>query len=414
MTRLAQFLGLNPHEAVLEAAATVGLAVVGRVTLLSRVLHPVKWQSGTTEERPAAIRRHLGRMAEYLDGLPASEPVVREPFERGLAAMRACQWEEAIGHFRAAKQVTPQGVHVVALLNLAGVCQYTRGRTDVALSYFEESARLAEQYEANQGKAQALNNIALIYRDSGQPEKALDYLEQSLAIARSLDNRWAVAIQLGNIGSVLHDEGDLNKALAFHEQALAISREIVDRWGEASELSNIGSIYQDKGDLDKALRYNQESLAISRRIAYRLGVVTGLANIAGIYRDKDMIEEAQACEEESLAIARSAGYSLGIAVDLGNIGFTLMSLNKHKQAVPKLAEALTILLAIGVADGPRQALTGLVRCDDRLGRKRVEDLLKEAGLDDETIAELLARIDQTRMKRPEQSSPRLTLSPAAG
>jgi DNA-directed RNA polymerase specialized sigma54-like protein len=82
--------------------------------------------------------------------------------------------------------------------------------------------------------------------------------------------------------------------------------------------------------------------------------------------------------------------------------------------VPKLAEALTILLATGVADGPRQALTGLVRCEDKLSRNRVKRLLKESGLDEGKIADLLNRIDQMRMKRPRSEANRQPGSPMVG
>ena len=129
-------------------------------------------------------------------------------------------------------------------------------------------------------------------------------------------------------------------------------------------------------------------------------MVTGLANIASIHRRKGKFDQALDCEEEALATARQAGYSLGVANDLGNIGLDLMSQKKHKEAVPKLAEALIILLATGVADGPRQAMTGLIRCEDRLGRTRVERLLQESGLEQGKITDLLDRLDQTRMKRP--------------
>jgi hypothetical protein len=54
-----------------------------------------------------------------------------------------------------------------------------------------------------------------------------------------------------------------------------------------------------------------------------------------------------------------------------------------------------------VADGPRQTLTGLAGCDDKLGRKRLVELLEDAGRDDGVIADLLERVDQIRQRRPE-------------
>ena len=388
-------------------------AVAGTVAFVARLLGFNRRKEEAARESPDVMRCNLGRMAEYLDGLPLSEPVVREPFELGLAAMRACRWDEAVAYFKKAMTVT-KGVHLVALLNLIGVCRYTQGRTDDALGHFDESARLAVGLQTKRGRSQALNNIGLIYRDNGELDRALEYMEESLALARELEDQWAVAIQLGNTGNVWHDRGDFGKALEYHEQALAISREIGDRWGVASELANLGSVYLDKGDFDRALTYDKEALATSRSVGYRLGVVKGLASIANIHRMQGRLDDALQYEGEALAIARKAGYSLGVAVDLGNIGLDLMTRNKHREAVPRLAEALTILLSIGVADGPRQALTGLVRCEDKLGRNRVGALLKQSGVDDGKIADLLDRTDQMRMKRPVPADNRQFLLPTVG
>ena len=373
--------------------------VTGAVSFIAHILKPTARKAHGEPAGSDAMRYAIGRAAEYLDGLPASEPVVRGPFELGLAAMRACRWDDAVSYFRQAMTLT-NGVHLVALLNLIGVCRYTQGRADDALSDFEESAALAERLQAKRGRAHALNNIGLIYRDRGELDRALACLEQSLAVAREFDDLWAMAIHLGNVGNIWHRKGDFDKALDCHERALAVAREIGDQWSVATELANIGGVYEDKGDLDKALKHDKQALGVARCIGYRLGVVAGLANLASVYRKQGRHDEALQHEEEALGIARRAGYVLGAAIDLGNIGLDLMSRERHAEAVPKLAEALTILLSVGVADGPRQALTGLVRCEDRLGRQRVQTQLRESGLGDGQIADLLSRVDQTRMRRP--------------
>ena len=64
--------------------------------------------------RPDVVRRRRGMMTEHLGGLFASKPAVREPFELGFAAMNACRWDEAIGHFQTAVAAT-KGLKRVAL-----------------------------------------------------------------------------------------------------------------------------------------------------------------------------------------------------------------------------------------------------------------------------------------------------------
>jgi len=350
--------------------------------------------------RPDVVRRRRGSMTEYLGRLFASKSAIRQPFELGFAAMNACRWDQAIEYFQKAAKET-KGVRLVALLNLIGVCYYTLGRPGDALGQFEESARLAERFGDKRGKARALGNLGLICRDNGELDRALDYLEEALAIARAIGDQSAVAVHLGYAGNVLHDKGDLGRALEYYEEALALSREIGDHWGVATHLGNIGSIYHDKGDLDKALQRHEEALAISRDSGDLWGVASNLGNIGSIYRDKGRLDEALKYDNGALAVARELGHRLGVATDLGNIGLILTDRSEHEKAVPKLAEALTILLPAGVADGPRQTLTGLAGCEDKLGRKRLVELLEDAGRDDAVIADLLERIDQMRQRRPE-------------
>jgi len=382
------------------------LLVVCCVIILSVVLHivyslkPVRQRARMDAISRGMMRRDMDRMALYLDGLPKSEPAVRQPFELGLAAMDAFRWDQAIGHFREA-MMKAKGGELVALLDLMGVCHYMHGRPDNALRGFEESARLAELFGDEEGKPPALGNIGVIYHDRGELDRALQYKEEALAKAHGLGDQWAEAVHLGSIGNILRDKGELDRALDYHERALETSREFGDKLGEATDLANIGSIYRDKGGLDKALKYDREALALARRIGYRLGVVTSLAGIGSIYRYRGRLDQALKYGEEGLAMARRIGYRLGVATDLGNIGLVLTDKRKYEQAVPRLAESLTILLDSGVADGPRQALSGLVKCDDKLGRERTEELMTQAGLGDAAVADILARIDQTRQETAE-------------
>jgi tetratricopeptide (TPR) repeat protein len=346
------------------------------------------------------MRRDMDRIAEYLDGLANSGPAVRQPFELGLAAMETYNWGQAVEHFREA-MLQARGAEIVALFNLSGVCRYTQGMLDYARKSFEEAARLAEQFGDEEGKAPALGNIGVIYHDQGDLDLALQYKEQALAKAHQLGDQWAEAIYLANIGNIWHDKEDLDKALEYHEQALELSRDLGDKWGIASDLASIASIFRDKGALDEALKYNTEALAMARKLGHRLGVVTDLRSIASIYRYKGKLDEALKYGEAALAEARKVGYRLGVATDLGNIGLILTDQRKYEQAVPKLAESLGILLAGGFADGPRQVVTGLVTCEDKLGRNRVEELLRAAGVDESAATDLFDRVDQMYRRKPE-------------
>jgi tetratricopeptide (TPR) repeat protein len=387
---------------LLAACCAITLAIAVHI-LYS--LNPTVRRARRTAIGNRMLRRDMDRIAEYLDGLANSGPAVRQPFELGLAAMETYDWGQAVEHFREA-MVQARGAEIVALFNLSGVCRYTQGMLDYARTSFEEAARLAEQFGDEEGKAPALGNIGVIYHDQGDLDRALQYKEQALAKAHQLGDQWAEAIYLANIGNIWHDKEDLDKALEYHEQALELSRDLGDKWGVSSDLASIASILRDKGALDEAQKYNTEALAMARKIGHRLGVATNLRNTASIYRYLGKLDEALKYGEAALTQARKVGAQSGVATDLGNIGLILTDQRKYELAVPKLAESLAILLASGFADGPRQVVTGLVKCEDKLGRERVEELLKQAGLDERAASDLLDRVDQMRLKKPEPEDSR--------
>jgi tetratricopeptide (TPR) repeat protein len=143
-----------------------------------------------------------------------------------------------------------------------------------------------------------------------------------------------------------------------------------------------------------------------------------LGKIATIHRSRGELDEALMFYKRALALERELGYQVGVATELANIGLILVDQGQHERAVPILAESLAILLALCVARGPGQALYGLSRCDDQLGRDRMWELLRQAGMADSSIADQLDRVDQVRQKRPWRSRgrrvPFVLPRPAAG
>ncbi len=398
---MGAFLRQNVDTVALWVVVPVLCLVVGLgiAYLRSRWLEQRRLRPKGVRARPDVIRRDLDRMAEYLDRIQDSDPAVWRPFELGLAAMAACQWDQAIEHFRKAG-TKASGAEFVPVDIQTGVCHYIHGRPDAALREFKEATRLARLYGDKQGEAAALGNIGVIRHDCGELGGALRKFREALAIARKYGDQRAAAPYLANIGNVYRDRGEPDKALKFHEDALAISREIGDKPGVASCLGDIGSTLRDKDKLGEALQYFEEALAVSRETHDRREMASCLGKIGSIHHYRGEFDEALMYYEGALALEREIGYQLGVATELGNIGLILADRGLDAQAVPTLAESLVILLALGVARGPRQALYGLSRCDDRLGRERMPELLKQAGLTDASADDILDRVDQTRLRRP--------------
>jgi len=395
--------GNDPAALLLIAVAVVVTAiVVGRAAIRHRRRFPRWLKSLMARKRLDVIVRDVDRMAEYDGGIDDSKQEVWQPFEVGLGAMAAYQWDQAVEHFQGA-QANASGTQLAPLLNQLGICRYMQGRLGDALKEFQDSARLARQREDKRGVASTLNNIGVIRRYYGELDVALKFFRDARALARESGSQATEALCLGNIGHVLRQKGELGPALKSQEDALVQSRQTMDQQGVASSLGNIGSILRDRGETDKALERYAEAVEVARKTGYKLGVAIELGNIGSLYRVKGDTDRALKSHESALGLAHEIGYRLGVATELGNIGLILASKRMYERAVPYLAESLMVFLAAGVANGPRQALYGLSRCDDLLGRERMQELLKKAGLSDEGIADKLDRVDQIRTRRPWQT-----------
>jgi tetratricopeptide (TPR) repeat protein len=398
--------------AVALAVALPGIAAYRRQAAARRP-RPV-----TTKKRLDAVIRDLDRIAESLGEVAKSETTAWQSFHHGLAALGECRWEDAIGHIRAAEGLVA-GVQLAPLLHQTGVCLYMQGRLDDALREFREAARLSEQREDKVGRALALNNIGVISHDCGELDDALRDLQLARILARESGDRMAEAICLASTGNVLRDKGEYSAALKSEEAALAMARGVGDRTGVASCQGNIASVLRDKGELDEAIERYTEALEACRKVGYKFGAVIALSNIGGLYRAKGDLKRAQESHESALALAHQIADRLGIAAELVNIGLILVARWAHEQAVTYLAEPLTLFLAAGAAEGPRQALYGLSKCDDALGREQMQGLLRRAGLAADAIADACDRIDQIRSRRPWQKgiqrnpfAPTAALSPS--
>ena len=394
--------GYDPVALLLIVLAIAFAATVGGVTIYRQRKRLPRWlRSMMVRRRLDMIRRDLYRMAEYVGSPHESDQAAWQPFEYGLAAMGAHQWNQAITHFRQA-QVNAGEAQLAPLFNQIGVCYYMQGRLGDALREFEDSARFAERHQDKGCRASALSNIGVIRHEHGELDPALRDFRAAQVIARESANQAAEVLFLGNIGNVLRERGELNPALKSHEDALAISRRIGDEQGVASGVGNIGSILRDKGDRDKALERYAEAEEKARKIGYKLGATIVLSNIGNLYREKGDIDRALKSHESALALAHEIGYRSGVATELVNIGLIMVSKRQYERAVSYIAESLTFFLAEGVVDGQRQGLYGLSKCDDSLGRDRMQVLMKDAGLTDEAVVDLLDRIDLIRSRRPWQ------------
>ena len=158
----------------------------------------------------------------------------------------------------------------VMALNTSGLTWWTLGNHKRALSQLEDALSVAGTLRVRQDEvATTLNNLGLVYRESGQFAKALDALDKALAIDRKIKSRWAIAYDLKNKALTYSQMGKPKKAIPLLEEALTIATDIGNRINEAKVLLGYGNALAMSGKDRQAEEAYQKALKLSRHMALR-------------------------------------------------------------------------------------------------------------------------------------------------
>lgn len=219
---------------------------------------------------------------------------------------------------------------------------YSQLNPTKALEYSMEALELAEQNDYQRGKANALNNIGVIYKNQGVYDVALDYYIKSLRISTEIEDKKGRASSMNNIGTVYSLKGVYDKALIYFKESHDILKSFNDRERLIGSLNNIGNAYSDKGDKDDALVYFTEALELSNDIQQDYRSSEPLNNIGNIHFFREEYDEALDYYQRSLDICVENDNLLGKAQAISNIGSVYQMLSEFTKAKDFQTEALQI------------------------------------------------------------------------
>lgn len=181
------------------------------------------------------------------------------------------------------------------------------GNTKVALRYFTDAEKAAEQANDLRLSAWALSMIANVYYGSHDYRTAIDFHNRSLALDqklgdRSLEQMMLVAVALDQVG-----EGRLDDAVQSCERAKELA-EPVARNADYWVRKTLGEIYEKKGELEKA--------------ATAFQTATDIADSVGAQQNKGYVEIELADTDTILGLwddaLKAANAALGTFRDMHN------------------------------------------------------------------------------------------------
>ncbi len=149
--------------------------------------------------------------------------------------------------------------------NLASVFSET-GEYERAIALFEQNARETAAIGYGRVETLAYLNLAIAHLRAGNPSAALEHAVVGLQTAREGAFELFVVYALDLLGQITFKLGDAALAVDYLEQALEASRQIGSQVSEALNLLNLGTMHARLGRPEQACAVLQACLALAEAI----------------------------------------------------------------------------------------------------------------------------------------------------
>ncbi|MCP4681846.1 MAG: CHAT domain-containing protein, partial [Desulfobacterales bacterium] len=182
-------------------------------------------------------------------------------------------------------------------LNTSGLIWWTLGNNEKAMIDLEKALSFARALPSRKDEvATTLNNIGLIYRETGRYKEALNAFDEALVIDTILKSRWAMAYDYRNNALTLLRMGQAEESIPLFVKAKDESHAIGNRINEAKALLGLGEAYLASGNPDAEFVYNQ-ALLLSKAMSIRETQWRAIFGLAKLNLTKDPEKAEQLLKE---------------------------------------------------------------------------------------------------------------------
>jgi CHAT domain-containing protein len=234
--------------------------------------------------------------------------------------------------------------------NNIGIAFYFEGRYDEAIGAYQKSLRLYERLHERAGRAQVLQNLAVLEWELGRMSDSLPHYRQALSLIRREENPQLYSAVLMNSALVNRGAGNDDVALRQLGEALAIARTIQDTTRQSAALHNIASVYATLGDQARALDFYRQALTLSSATQNARGRTASLRAIANILRQQGHADEALKMDREALSLAATPSARTRITLQIAS---DLIELGRFREAGDNLEAILSQAAASDEVDRAR-------------------------------------------------------------
>ncbi|NDV14452.1 tetratricopeptide repeat protein [Muricauda sp. TY007] len=230
-------------------------------------------------------------------------------------------------------------------LNQLGMKYRNISQYEKAVTLHEQALAASEEANNTDFRILSLNMLGVVYRRTDAIKTALDYNQKALELAEQVENpsnhiKRSINVALNGIGNLYQTLEQYDLAILQFRRALKLEEELGNKLGLAINHQNIGHCLEEKGDLEGALENYRKSLAYNEEIDSDIGRLICKNSLAQIYLKQDMPYLAlvllEPLQEES---KRIGDFSITSLVFI-NTGWAQTKLGNYMEAENFIKEGL--------------------------------------------------------------------------
>jgi serine phosphatase RsbU (regulator of sigma subunit)/tetratricopeptide (TPR) repeat protein len=234
-----------------------------------------------------------------------------------------------------------------AMINIAIMYRSGTHNYDLALYYDKTALKFMREIGNKKGEAIALGNIGLTYSEKGDYNLGLEFMKRGMEIQKAIGDKRGVSIANNNMANIFDKQGKDAEAMAAHLTSLKINEELGNKNGIGSSYNNIGTLLYSQQKLDESLGYYLKAVKIWEGTVNYIGLSQAYGNIGTIYREKKKFKEALTYMLKGFKICEQLGDKQGIAAAYNNIAAVYADENKPDIALTYQLKSHAIAKEIG-------------------------------------------------------------------
>ncbi len=202
-----------------------------------------------------------------------------------------------------------------------------------ALEHYFSALKHFESGGSSMGALSAMQNIGIIYGETGQYQESDRFFEKVHAAYLEAGNLSGLSKVSNNLGFNYLRQKKYQTALPYFRESMGYSEKTDDSQGLSVVYSNIGNVYSALENYPEAEKYTLLALQLKKKLNLRRRIVIEYANLARIYRMQTNYHKALKIAREGLDAAAGEGVDTSLRRIYQELSDIYSGLGRHAGAL---------------------------------------------------------------------------------